>query len=180
MGGPKAFTALGGVTFLERILARAREAGCPVLLAVDPAFRVRVETLLATLPPVQARLLEADGTRPMLETVQAGVRGLDGAARGAWVWPVDAPLLSADGWRKVRANVHEDPDHIVKLRTEGRTGHPTWFPRWAISDIRAGHWENGLLGFLKGMRPERVRLLDLPGEVLNDFNTPEELAAVKT
>lgn len=179
MGGPKAFTVVGGATFLERILARAREAGCPVVLAVDPGFRARVEALLATLAPVSMRLVDAGGKKPMLDTVQAGLRGVDGPARGAWVWPVDAPLLSADGWRRARARVHEDSERILKLRAGGRTGHPTWFPRWAFTDIRAGRWEDGLLGFLRGLSPERIAQLDLPGEMLGSFNTPEELASVK-
>lgn len=179
MGGPKAFAAIGSITFLERILARAREAGCPVVLAVDRSFHSRVETLLGTLSPLALRLVEADGKRPMLDTVKTGLRALDGTAQGAWVWPVDAPLLSPDGWRRARAKVHEDSERILKLKAEGHTGHPIWFPRWACADILAGQWGTGLLGFLESVPAARIAQLELPGEILGGFNTPAELAAVK-
>ncbi len=180
MGGPKIFVRIADVTFLERILARVREAGCPAILTVDPAFHAQVETLIGTLPPLPLRLVQTDGSQPMLASVQAGLTALDGTAEGAWLWPVDAPLLSAAGWRRARAAVHERLDAIWKLRAEGRTGHPTWFPRWACDAIMAGTWEDGLQGFLAEVPAARIAQLELPGEILGDFNTPEQLAAAET
>jgi CTP:molybdopterin cytidylyltransferase MocA len=190
MGGPKVFTELGGITFLERILMRMREASCLVILVVDPLFRTRVEALVAAigqsaaLPAFPLHWVEADGKQPMLATVQAGLGALDSetlntGSLGAWVWPVDAPLLSAEGWRRARARVNAAPDVILKLRTGGHTGHPTWFPRWACDGIRSQSWEDGLLGFLKTVPAERIAQLELPAEILGDFNTPEQLAAAR-
>jgi CTP:molybdopterin cytidylyltransferase MocA len=179
MGGPKIFATAGSATFLERILARIREAGCPAILTVDPAFRGRVEALLKGLPPAGVRLIDVDGTLPMLASVQAGLSALDPAAWGAWLWPVDAPLLSAQGWRRARETVAADPEAVLKLRANGRTGHPAWFPRWACAAIAAGRWTDGLRGFLAGVPPERIARLDLPGETLSDFNTPEQLAQAR-
>jgi len=179
MGGPKAFAQVGSATFLERILARIGEAGCPAIVTVDPEFRPRVEALLKGLPRTAARLVAVDGRLPMLASVQAGVSALDRAARGAWLWPVDAPLLSAEGWRRARETVAAQPEAILKLHAQGRTGHPTWFPRWACDAIAAGRWEDGLLGFLAAVPPERIAHLELPGETLADFNTPEQLALAR-
>lgn len=178
MGGPKIFARIADVTFLERILARVREAGCPGILTVDPGFRTQVETLIGKLPPLPLRLVPTDGKQPMLASVQAGLAALDGTAEGAWLWPVDAPLLSAAGWHRARQAVHARLDAILKLRAEGRTGHPTWFPRWACDAIVAGTWEDGLQGFLAEVPSTRIARLELPGEILGDFNTPEQLAAV--
>ena len=179
MGGPKIFTATGNQTFLARILDRAREAGSPVILTVDPGFRKRAEALLADLQAPPLRMVDADGTKPMLTSVQAGMRALTSAEPGAWLWPVDAPLLSAEGWKKARAAVSANPDLILKLRTGGRTGHPAWFPRWACSAVLAATWDNGLLGYLAELPGSRIATLELPGEILTDFNTPEQLAAVR-
>jgi len=176
MGGPKIFARIEDVTFLERILARVREAGCPAILTVDPGFHAQVEALLGKLPPLPLRLVETDGKQPMLASVQAGLTALDGTAAGAWLWPVDAPLLSPDGWRRARAAVQARPDAILKLRAGGRTGHPTWFPRWACDAIVGGIWEDGLQGFLAEVPSTRIDQLELPGETLGDFNTPEQLA----
>jgi CTP:molybdopterin cytidylyltransferase MocA len=177
MGGPKAFARLDGETFLERILARVREAACPAILAVDPAHRSRIEAVLAAIPPLPVRVVEADGTLPMLASVQAAIGALDGTAQGAWVWPVDAPLLSSPGWLKARAAVAQRDDVVLKLSAGGRTGHPVWFPRWACMAILASSWDEGLMGFLAEVPGDRIVILDLPGEVLSDFNTPEQLAS---
>jgi CTP:molybdopterin cytidylyltransferase MocA len=177
MGGPKVFARIEGVTFLERILMRVREAGCPAILTVDAGFHRRVEALLGSLPPLPLRLVEVDGTLAMLASVQAGLAALDGTAEGAWLWPVDAPLLSAEGWRRARAAAGAAAERILKLRADGRTGHPLWLPRWACAAVAAGSWADGLLGFLAGVPPERIAHLDLPGETLGDFNTPAQLAA---
>jgi CTP:molybdopterin cytidylyltransferase MocA len=179
MGGPKAFAEVNGATFLAHILARAHEAESPVILTVDPRFRSRVDALLATLAPARMRLVEADGLRPMVASVQASFAALDASAIGAWLWPVDAPLLSARGWRHARTAVALRPDAIHKLRTQERTGHPTWFPRWAVAAICAREWDDGLPAFLASVPAERIAVVDLPGEILGDFNTPEQLAALQ-
>ena len=175
MGGPKVFTRAGEKSFLERILARCRESGSPVTLTFDSRFRERLEALLATLPAPRPRLVESAGELPMLASVQAGLRagGLEG---GFWLWPVDAPFISADGWARAVKTAREAPDAVWKLRAGGRSGHPIWFPAWSVPIILAGSWQNGLLGFLETC-PDRIRVLPLEGEELRDFNTPEELAA---
>jgi len=173
-GGPKVFARADGTTFLERILARCREAGAPVTLVVDPAFRERVATALPG--DLAVRLVEADGTHPMLASVQAGLAA-GGFERGFWMWPVDAPFLSPVGWTRAVRAVAGAPEHVWKLRSEGRGGHPTWFPGWAVPLIRTGDWPDGLQGFFRD-HEAAIRLLHLDGETLRDVDTPEDLHAV--
>ncbi|MBI3992329.1 MAG: nucleotidyltransferase family protein [Candidatus Lambdaproteobacteria bacterium] len=173
MGEPKVFTRHGGQSFLERILRRCAEAGAPVTLCVDPGFRERVEAALALLALPRPRLVSADGTRPMLATVQAGLAA-GGFETGFWLWPVDAPFISPQGWARAVARAAERPGRILKLRVAGRTGHPLWLPGWAVPEILAGDWADGLLSFLAAHEGE-VEILPLDGEVLGDFNTPEQL-----
>jgi CTP:molybdopterin cytidylyltransferase MocA len=93
---------------------------------------------------------------------------------------VDAPFLSAMGWRTLHENVETNDSQIVKPQVGGRSGHPVWFPGWAAARIGNGDWTNGLLGFLSECTPDRIRRVDLPGEALNDVDTPEELSAMST
>ncbi len=177
MGGPKVLAEVEGTTFLERILERCRETASPVTLTLDPAFRPEVERLLAGLPPPPPRIVEVDGTRPMLASVQAALAA-GGFAGGFWCWPVDAPFISQMGWDQAVETVRGQPEEVWKLRARGRTGHPIWFPGWAVPVIAAGDWPNGLLGFLETC-PERIYVLALDAEELGDFNTPEQLAALQ-
>jgi CTP:molybdopterin cytidylyltransferase MocA len=180
MGGPKLFRHHAGRTFVERILSRCAESASPVVLVVDPRFLERAEQMLAAASAKGTTLAEADGTLPMLASIQAGLRAATLPPGppwngGFWLWPVDAPFLSAKGWKRARDTVQGDPDSIWKLRVAGKTGHPIWLPGWSVPRILAGTWPNGLLGFLAGCG-ERVRILPLEGEVIGDFNTPESLA----
>lgn len=196
MGGPKLFTEHRGRSFTERILARCAESASPVTLTVDPVYRTRLEVLLTglatrmALPPL--RLVAADGNLDMLRSVQAGLAakaafpGAEGVptdwTNGFWLWPVDAPFLSSEGWQHARQAAASQPDAVLKLRTgegaAGKTGHPIHFPAWAVAPILAGDWPDGLLGFLKEVPPGRMAALPLPGEVLRDLDTPEALAEV--
>ena len=176
MGRPKVFARHGGETFLERILVRCRETALPVVLVIDPRFRVEVHELLQALPFSEPRLVEADGAAPMLVSIQAALRE-GGCDDGFWCWPVDAPFLSPAGWMQAVEAVEGMPAVIWKLSTGGQTGHPVWFPGWAVPRILAGGWPNGLQGLLNECS-DRIYVLELEGEELRDFNTPEQLASV--
>jgi nicotine blue oxidoreductase len=180
LGGPKAFIVVGGRTFVERILSRCAEAGAPTTLAVDAHHAARWEALLARWQGPPPRRVEADGTRPMVESVRAAL-AVGGFAQGVWVWPVDAPFLSAAGWRAARAAVAGAPLAIWKLRAEGRSGHPLWLPGWACGDtphgLRGRDWPDGLRG-LVAAHLDTVQVVELPGERLDDVDTPEALAAL--
>lgn len=180
MGGPKALARAGGRTLLARILERCGEAGASVTAVVDPSFKARV---LAALPhplPASVRWVEADGALPMLASIQAGLRAAGPGGEhwrgGCWLWPVDAPFISSAGWRRAGARARAEPARILKLRADGRTGHPLWLPAWCVAPILAGDWADGLRGYLAGVPPGRNAALELPGEMLGDVNTAEALA----
>jgi CTP:molybdopterin cytidylyltransferase MocA len=176
-GGPKAFALHHGRTFLARILARCRETAARVTLVSDPRFRARLEALLATEPPPFPRIVEADGTRDMLASVQAALRA-GPYEPGCWLWPVDAPFIGAAGWRRATAQAVRDPAVVWKLRARGRSGHPLWLPFYLTPAILGGQWPDGLRGFLATVPPERIQALALDDEYLDDVDTPEQLAGL--
>jgi CTP:molybdopterin cytidylyltransferase MocA len=182
MGGPKAFVRYHDRTFLEHILDRCAESGSPVTITVDGSFKARLLALLQANPIPHAQLdlhwVEVDGRLPMVASLQAALMA-GNFGHGFWLWPVDAPFLSADGWRMLGAAVAAHAEQILKPRSGDRTGHPVWFPGWAVARIVSGEWPTGLRGFLQTCDPDRIRVLDLPGERLNDVDTPEELAAME-
>ena len=58
------------------------------------------------------------------------------------------------------------PDLIWKPGRGGQSGHPVWFPGWAVPRILAGKWPNGLLGLLEE-NEARIHVLELEGEHVN-------------
>ncbi len=182
MGGPKAFARYQERTFLEHILDRCAESDAQVTITVDPAFKERLQALLKAHPIPHAHLhlrwVEVDGRLPMLASLQAALMA-GGFSHGFWLWPVDAPFLSAGGWEKLRAAAAIHEEQILKPRSGELSGHPVWFPGWAVGQIRSGDWLTGLRGFLRACNSARILTLDLPGEHLNDVDTPEELAAME-
>lgn len=181
MGGPKVFAGHKGRGFLQRILERCHESRARVILVVDPNHRQRLEALFATLPagllaPLP-RMVEADGKADMLASVQAALAH-GPYEPGFWLWPVDAPFISAKGWHAATQAVARDPGVVWKLRVRGRTGHPVWFPFHVTQPLREGHWPDGLRGFLATLPPERIQILPLEGEFLEDVNTPQQLAGL--
>ena len=181
MGGPKLFATHQGRGFLERILTRCRESGARVTLVSDPRHSGRLDALLAGMPPHLLapfpRIVHGSGEADMLASVRAAL-GAGPYEPGCWLWPVDAPFISADGWRRAVETVAAEPEWIWKLRVQGNTGHPVWFPSWSAPLILAGTWRDGLRGFLAGVAAEKIRILPLEGEFLADVNTPEELEGV--
>ncbi len=181
MGGPKLFAHHRGRGFLERILTRCRESASLVTLVTDPRHSDGLESLMAALPaallaPVP-RVVHADGEADMLASVRAALRA-GPYEPGYWLWPVDAPFISAAGWARAVQTAGRDPNVIWKLRVGGRTGHPIWYPFHTARAILSGDWPDGLRGYLATVPPERIQVLELPGEYLEDVDTPQQLAGL--
>ena len=111
----------------------------------------------------------------MLASLQAALK-TGSWGEGFWCWPVDAPFLSPAGWVQAVEAAEGMPEVIWKPSSGGETGHPVWFPGWAVARILKGSWPNGLLGLLDECA-DQIYVLELEGEDLRDFNTPEQLAS---
>lgn len=178
MGGPKVLATHGGVGFLERILARCAEAAARVTLLASQETQPALEALLGTLPPTllapMPRILHADSTAPMAETLRLGLQH-GPYLPGCWVWPVDNPFLSAGGWQALRRQAGQAPDAVWKPVSEGVSGHPIWLPAHHHAALLAGPLPDGLRGYLRALSPGQVRALALEGEHLPNVNRSTDL-----
>ena len=186
-GSPKLFAKHQGVGFLERILTRCAEGVSPVCITLQPQHalglmhRWQCWCYQHPSPPPWRMVYVAGGDAPMLSSVQAGLCHLLGwrpYAPGCWLWPVDAPFLSANGWAKARHSVQGEAECVWKLRkhpTAGEGGHPLWLPRSTWTLLMQHSWEGGVKQALQQQAPNHVQQLILAGEALHDVDHPYNL-----
>ena len=133
MGRPKAtLPARGGRTLLEEALRKARVAGDEVIVvlgakATDTQRRV---PLGGTTVVVNRQY-----RRGMLTSLQAGLRAVHPASRGAFVLLVDLPAIRPATVRALARAVHLAPNRIHVPVFQGQRGHPVYFPRRAFAAL---------------------------------------------
>ncbi len=185
-GVPKLFAHHAGTGFLERILARCAESFTPIILAAQPQHATRLMQRLKAwraqrpLSPLLHTVWVA-GKTPMLSSVQTGLKHLQRwptRIAGCWLWPVDAPFISATGWGRARCAVQSQPQCVWKLRkhpSAGKGGHPLWLPRGTWPLIRQQPWKGGVKEALLHMKPTDIKQLILEGERLHDVDYRHDL-----
>ena len=170
MGTVKALLPLEGETLLARILRLARAGGAErLLVALGPPHGAR---LAATLPPgpgIEVAWNE-DPSRGMLSSVQAALRVLAAApGRGALLWPVDVPLVTAATVQQLLAG---DLSQLTAPCYDGRGGHPLWLPAALYPAVLALP-TSASLRTLRQSHPLRRIPVEDPG-VLRDLDTPAD------
>ena len=119
-GVAKAMIQLGGRTFLQNILLRAREAGLDdAVVVVGPPHG---DEVAAHAQQLAARVVvNPDPSRGMASSVALGFAAL-GDLDSAWLWPVDHPSVEVATLRTlIGALAHYDGARPVY---DGRGGHP--------------------------------------------------------
>jgi CTP:molybdopterin cytidylyltransferase MocA len=117
-----------------------------------------------------------DPDRGQLSSLQAG---LDAAvdrhgADAIMVMPVDVPLLTADGVRRLLAAAASSPSPVLRAAHGGRHGHPVIFGREVFDELRHA---DPAVGAKAVVHRDPARVLDVdvgdPG-VTVDVDTPED------
>jgi molybdenum cofactor cytidylyltransferase len=172
MGRPKALLPLGGVTFLERVVATADGAGLSPVRVVIGAHREAIEL---ALPWLHDRFVHNDRVEDgQLHSLRLVLRDLPASCEGCVVMLVDHPLVREG---TVRALVQAFLEHrapMVVPRFGARRGHPALFGRELFDPLCHGSLEGGARRVVRerGVRPLEVPVDD-PG-VLADVDTPGE------
>lgn len=150
-GTPKAVALLDGITFLELIHNKLKEAGINTIISV-----VNTDTM------------------DMFASLQRGVN--DPAAKGSdgyLVYPVDHPLVSVDTLKLLKKSFEQDPNSIIKPAFEGKKGHPIIIP--ASLNLYPEIAFEGLAELIrKSDIPVRILSVNDSG-ILQNVNYPDDL-----
>jgi molybdenum cofactor cytidylyltransferase len=174
MGRPKALLWAGeGRTFVQTIAERAIVGGAKgVVVVTGPPHG---EAIRRALPIGVSSVVNPRPERGMLSSVQSGVAQLAAGASGVLIWPVDTPYVSP---ASVRAIIQAAPGKLVIPTCRGKGGHPLRVPRSRFGELCALDPELGLRA-LTNARPDEVVRLELDDQgLVNDVDTPEDLARV--
>jgi len=130
-GAAKALLRRGDRTFLETILATARQLELvDAVVVVGPPHR---EVVAAHARELGLRVVDNPAPeRGMASSIALGFAAIaESTARAAWLWPVDHPDVTAATLRALAAAIgnHE----VARPRFSGRGGHPPLVARelWA-------------------------------------------------
>ena len=172
LGQPKQLLMLEGETLLARSVRLAREAGAaPVLVVVG----AQAELIGACIPADRATVVvNHEWEQGIASSIHAGVKAIDGVARGVLILACDQPRLSAEHLRGlIEIFAVQGEASIVASTYAGVRGIPAVFPREAFPDLLALRGDKGARSLL--MRPP-CPLITLPfegGEV--DIDQPDDL-----
>ncbi|GHV55358.1 hypothetical protein FACS1894216_17470 [Synergistales bacterium] len=148
MGACKALLPLGGVSALEFITTRMRDAGVSGITVVTGRYAdaVRAEALRLGCNPAHNPLYETG----MYSSVLAGVRALPEDADAFFILPCDIPLVTAstyvsltDAFRERRGASAVYPVY------EGERGHPPLLSVRLRESVLSWGGEGGLRGLLE-------------------------------
>lgn len=183
MGEPKALLPTrDGRRFVDAVAATARAGGCAgVVVVVGPPHGAAIG---AALPSVATAAWNADPSRGMLSSVQAGLLALPAAAAAALIWPVDIPFVAV---ATVRAVVARAAARLVVPvhgaggddGARGRGGHPLGIPRRLFAEVAALDPARGLKALLDAHAAEVERLPVADRGVLVDVDTPDDYARTR-
>jgi molybdenum cofactor cytidylyltransferase len=165
--------AAHGGTFLDRIVATAREAEtATIIVVVGPPFGVDVAAHAGTLGVGIVENFEPE--RGMASSIALGFAALlETDCDLAWLWPVDHPAVDVDTLRALVAAIgaHDAARPVV----EGRRGHPPLVARRLWDQLAACEaLPNGARDVLASADVIDVDVRDA-GSV-RDVDVPEDLA----
>ena len=110
-------------------------------------------------------------------TIRLGLEQLadcDGAA----FMTADQPLLTAQTLTALADAFSKMPDCILAASHEGKRGNPCLFPQDLFGELLTLEGDVGGSRVIRGHQ-DRLRLLEVPGEELEDCDTAEALEALK-
>ena len=175
MGQPKALIELDGRPLLEHILTGAvlDELGDVVVVLGHHADAIR---------PIVERcncrhVLNDEPDRGRTGSIQCGLRLLHPDIRGAFLQPVDCPLVSPNTFRSLAGHLGE-ADVVIPTHN-GQGGHPPLFASRLFEAILAAGPDQPLRDILNAPGISRCTIeLDDPAVALN-VDRPEDLAALR-
>lgn len=174
MGTPKALLAVGGETFLTRVVRTARAGGLDPLVVVTGPSHPEIVARHGELAPLLVRNPHPE--EGQLSSLRVGLAALPSGVDAAVVLLVDHPLVQAETVRALlRARAAQRAAMAVPVHA-GRRGHPVLFGREVFAELAACPLEAGARAVV-GADPTRVAEVEVQDAgVLADVDTPAEYA----
>jgi molybdenum cofactor cytidylyltransferase len=156
MGGDKLLLPYGDSSVAETTVARARAAGCDIVLVTGcRAEGLRARFALAVERGELSLAYNPDWEAGMLGSIQAGLRAIppEGLGIGCLVMPADLPEVSLELFQWLMTTARERrhqglPELPLVPRCRGTRGHPVFIPATLLSAILALRPDGRLRDFL--------------------------------
>ncbi len=172
MGAPKPLRNLAGKRLLEHILTNtflSRDSVHPVVVLGHEADRVR-----RSVPPGVVCIENREYEKGRLSSVQCGLRALPGPVEGAFIWPVDCPLVPGDVLEALTESF-TSPESICVPSYDLRRGHPPLIGAAFFQEIESMGPDESLRE-LYSTHSENLQHVIVDSEaILHNLNTPDEL-----
>ncbi len=168
----KPLLPLGTTTVIERCIDNFLEAGVQEIILV-----------LGYNADVLKDLLEKKGIRwvyndnymaGMYSSVCAGVGALKGDVEGAFIQPVDIPLVKASTLTELSEAFFQKGGKIIFPSMNYRRGHPPLIPKGLFEKLLVYKGDNGLKGFLKDHEADAHYISVEDEGILLDIDTYED------
>jgi len=145
MGRFKPLLPLGNETVAGRLIATFLDAGIDIFMVTGH----RADELRTGLQPFPVTFIDnPDYEDGMLTSVQAGLAALPGEYAGAFIAPVDVPLVSPETVRRLLLAYTASPGRIVIPAFNGKKGHPPLLPSALFAEIRSEPRDSNLRNIL--------------------------------
>ncbi len=175
MGSPKPLLNLCGKTFLQHILSNpflARKDVHTVLVVGH-----RQEKIQAQVPPSIQTAINPNYQEGRTTSVQCGLNELPSEIVGAFIWPVDCPLIPPTVLENLMGTL-DSTSHICIPSYQYKRGHPPLIGSDFFPEILAMSPDEPLRNLYKRY-PEALIHVTVDCEaVLHNVNTPKEYGKI--
>ncbi len=179
MGACKALLPLNGVSALETIVLRMREADVAEIVVVTGGHE---ETITAEANRLGCRSVYNPAYRTgMFSSIRAGVRALCSETEAFFLLPVDTPLVEAATYRALCGALREARGNVdvVYPTFRGERGHPPLIGCALIGPILEWEGAKGLRGFFEAYPNRSLDYATGDRATILDMDTPEDYAALQ-
>ena len=177
-GSPKALAPFQNGKVLEHILTTLLDSSVDAICVVLGADADKIKPFILNHKKV-CIVYNKDYKFGQTSSFQSGLRHCRTSCRGAFLYPVDYPLVRKETLNRMVVYFNAQQPLILLPVFSGRSGHPPLFNSKLIPDFLA--LKNGM-GCHEVVRNYREKISLLPVEdpgVLRTFNTPEEFEDLK-
>lgn len=177
MGAPKPLLELGGRTLIEIVLDNPflSNAGVQTVVVTGHESQALQARIGHSVPSVYNPHYEAG----RMSSVQCGLAALETETGGAFVWPVDCPLVPEAVFHRL-SEAFRDAERICIPTFEGRRGHPPLIGSAHFADILAYGPGHPLRDHYKSRAGSIIHVETGTETVLHNINTPEDYRRIQS